>query len=405
MAQSPSTISLEQCYDLAIKNDPLNEKKELLAQATALKIANLDTYNKPNFSWNAQASVQSENVKLPFEIPGVEPFELPLVRAQTTIEAAYALTDWGRVDFQKQIEQANLLVQQQQIDVQLRSYKEQINRFFLGVLLLKNQEQILLNGLETVETKVPPMEAAIRNGVLLESELARVQVEILKIKAKIVSVQQEQLSALAVLSDLIGQELPADVQLKLPNLDDFSFEVVVNRPELELFSLQKQAILAHENLLTIKNKPQFGTFLQAGVGYPNPLNLFDNTVSPFAILGAKMTWNFWDWGRTERERELLSVQTQIVDNQKAVFERNVGLMDGKFQQDVKRMEALIEKDKEIEALQESILTQLSTQLDHGVITASDYLVQAKAVREAQLTLKSRLTQLQQIKIDYLTTKR
>ena len=73
--------------------------------------------------------------------------------------------------------------------------------------------------------------------------------------------------------------------------------------------------------------------------------MFDNSVSPFAILGAKMTWNFWDWGGTERERALLSVQTQIVDNQKAVFERKVGLMDGKFQQDVKRIQALIEKDK------------------------------------------------------------
>ena len=405
LGQIDQNLSLESCYDLAIKAAPLNEQFDLLEQANVIKNEQLDIGRMPDIRWNAQASFQTENIKLPFELPGLDPIELPLVQARTSLDANYLLTDWGRVDYQKQIHQAELATNKQEVHVQLRQLKEAVNQYFLGVLLLQQQEQILENAKKTLEVKVPPIESGIKNGILLESELSRLEVEVLKIEAQIESIQKEQDALLAVLGQLIEQDLDRNVQLELPDLSDFALGIAIDRPELQLFDLQKQAILAKENILTIANKPQLTAFLQAGVGYPNPLNFFEEAVSPFAIIGARFSWKFIDWGKTDKDRQMLSIQVQSIDTQRKTFIRNIDTQEGRFQEKIAQLEALIKKDKAIKALQEKILEQLSAQLDHGVITSSDYIVQVNAVTDAQLSWQKHQMQLQQLKVEYWTLRK
>jgi hypothetical protein len=60
------------------------------------------------------------------------------------------------------------------------------------------------------------------------------------------------------------------------------------------------------------------------------LNFFDNSISPFAVGGVKFQWNFFDWGITDKERQMLSISTQTIDNQQKGFEKGLLIADKKI---------------------------------------------------------------------------
>ena len=92
----------------------------------------------------------------------------------------------------------------------------------------------------------------------------------------------------------------------------------------------------------------------------------------------------------------------MIDNQLETFEHNLNLTDGKFREDILKLEKQLIRDEEIAQLQNKILKQLSVQLENGVITVNDYLIQSNAELRARQQLQLHKTQLTQIKIDYLT---
>src|SRR5690606_12844833 len=125
----------------------------------------------------------------------------------------------------------------------------------------------------------------------------------------------------------------------------------LNRPEQELFRLQKQALLANENLISGARRPKVSAVVRAGVGYANPLNFFETNLSPYAIGGLSFSWNLFDWGQSARDRQLLAVQNQIIDNQLKTFEHNIDLTEGKFRENIAKLEKQFLRDEEIARLQ------------------------------------------------------
>jgi hypothetical protein len=123
----------------------------------------------------------------------------------------------------------------------------------------------------------------------------RLQVEILKLESSIQETEGDIHTSLKVLEAWTGKVFSKNVALILPEVTPKILLKKGDFPEYEPFKLQKKQILVKENLLDAKEKPKVGAFVQAGVGYPNPLNFFDNSISPFAVGGVKFQWNFFDW--------------------------------------------------------------------------------------------------------------
>jgi outer membrane protein TolC len=402
--QTDKSLALEECYKKAMESYPLTAKTGLLQQASGLKLEQLDAARRPVIDWQGQASYQSETVQFPFELPGVKPIELPLFRAQTSINAGYTIYDGGMAEAQKALERAGLLAEQQSVAVDLERLKDRINDYFFGVLMLREKVKILETSLNNLQTKIATLAAGVSHGAVLESEVDKLRVEALRLQSQLEETRAQARGLLSVLSELIDEPLDEEVVLEMPDLAVLDYSMPLQRSELRLFDLQKEKILAGEGVIAARWKPKAGAFLQAGVGYPNPLNFFDDNISPFAIGGVQFTWTLFDWKQASRDRQLLTVQSRIVDNQRAVFEKNIQVLDGKFLEDIKAVENLIERDRQIEALQEKILQQASSQLDNGVITSTEYLDQVNAEIQARLSLEIHMLQLRQIKVNYLTLK-
>ncbi|MBK8565327.1 MAG: TolC family protein [Saprospiraceae bacterium] len=393
--------SLAECYRLAEANTAIAQNPQLFEKITALKLENLDASRLPTLQWNAKATWQNEVFGLPFSFPGVE-VNIPKTNIVTNVEANYVVLDGGLAEAKKTVEKAKLAVDNQSVVVELNKLREQVDRFFFGALLLQEQTKTLDLTLKDLQAKTTQAEAAVRHGVALESEVLKLRVEQLKIQSKIEEVQSDRRALLSVLSSLIGQNLNEDAKLDLPNPQSAIQNPQLNRPELALFDLQKQQVLAAADLIDAQWKPKLAAFATTGLGYPDPLNFFDDKISPYFIGGVQFQWKFWDWKQAEREREVLSVQTQLIENQKQTFTQTLQHQDGKFREDVAKLQNQIRRDEEVAKLQAEILKQLSSQLENGVTTATDYLLQSDAELQARLAMEAHRVQLAQVEAAWRT---
>jgi outer membrane protein TolC len=401
-AQSLDSLTLVQAYEMAEQNYPLLKNKILLQEATNLKLESLGQSRLPTIEWKADATIQSETVDFPDDFVIPLKLNLPLFNAKTYAEAQYLIIDGGINSAQQELERLQLETNQQSIEVDLNSLKGQINQSFIGVLLFKEQILLLDVTLKDLGIRKETLEAGVRHGVVLESEVDKISVKELELIAEIEKIESDVKALITVLERFVGKGLSDDLVLVLPQIDNFQLGLQLDRPEQELFRLQKQALLANENLIEGVKKPKLSAFARAGVGYANPLNLFDTSLSPYAMGGLAFSWNLFDWGKSDRDRQLLTIQSQVIDNQRETFEHNLNLTEGKFAEDISKLEKQLLRGEQITALQNKILKQLAVQLENGVITVNDYLIQVNAELRARQQLQLHEIQLVQIKIDYLT---
>lgn len=399
-----ASISLKEAYEKAKAVHPLSAKAALLEQGHQLELDALDAIRLPVIDLNAEGRLQSENVRLPFEIPGQPVIELPLLSAQVAVEGRYLLYDGGLTESRRQVEGAALEAELQGVEADLYQVREQVNRSFFGTLLLRAQEAILENSLSDLNLKIEQLGAGVRHGVVLPAQVDKLRIEALRLASRIEQTRGDIRGLLRTLSKLTGTEIDTTATLRIDSLDGFSVSGSLERPELELFESRRAEVLANEQLLTAQRRPQISAFARAGLGYPNPLNFFDETLSPFGLIGVRLNWKIFDWDKADKERQLLTVRSQLIRNQESVFRYNLELQQQQLLESLSTLETLIARDEEILRLQQEVLQQASAQLDQGVITPSEYLDEVNAQIRAELNLEQHRLQLQQTKINYLTIK-
>ncbi len=393
--KAQNSLTLPDAYRLAEANAAISQNPHLLENLSHLRLQNIEASRLPTLQWNAKATWQNEVFGLPFDFPGVD-VHIPHTNVLTNLEAGYLLYDGGLAEARKTVEQARLSVEKQAVAVELNKLKDQVNQYFFGALLLQEQSKSLEITRQDLAAREEQLAAGVKHGAVLESELKKVQVEQLKIRSRQAEVESDRQALLSVLASLIGQNLDENAKLELPPTQSPITNHQSLRPELALFDLQKQQALASANLIDANWKPKVSAFATTGVGYPDPLNFFDDKISPYFVGGVQFSWKILDWKQADREREQLAVQSQVIDNQKKTFEQTLVHLDGKFAQDLEKLQAQIALDEEIAKLQGDILRQLASQLENGVATATDYLLQSDAELQARLTKEMRLVQAAQV---------
>ena len=401
LAQNTVNLSLTEAYELSEKHYPLLENQSLLDGANKLKLENLEKSKLPGIYWKAFGSLQSEAPGLaaeglPFSV------DLPLYNLRTYAEANYLLLDGGRNDARQELEKLQLKTEQQALKVDLNTLKDRVNSPFFGTLLLRGQADLLEVTAKDLALRRETLEAAVRHGAALESEVDKIAVRQLEIQAQEEQLHSDEMALLSLLGNMVGKELSPEVELSLPDLSGFAWGMALNRPEQELFQLQKEALLANESLIEANRKPTLSAFATVGIGYPNPLNFFDDGLAPYARGGLNFSWKLFDWGKAGRDRELLVLRSEMIDNQRETFEHNLNLSNEKYREDILKLERQITRDREIAELQSKILKQLSSQLEHGVLPVNDYLLQVNAELRARQQLRLHEVQLNQIKVEYMT---
>src|SRR5204863_4025652 len=128
--------------------------------------------------------------------------------------------------------------------------------------------------------------------------------------------------------------------------------------------------------------PRVSLFLQAGYGRPG-LNFLKNEFDPYYIAGVRANWTIGGYYTQKKEKELVEVNRKMVDAQKDAFLLTTRTSLVQQQAEIDRMQQLVNTDQEIIELRIKVKDAAKAQLENGVITANDYLLEVNAEDKAR----------------------
>lgn len=400
--QGLARLSLQEAYAALEKQYPLLSTDSLVDRIYQKELDKLTLGKRPDLFLKADARIQSETVSFPEDVGIPIAIDLPLYSAKSYLELNYSLFDGGLYKAQVDQKKADWELEKKSLEVEAYSLRQRIDRLFVGISLYRAQAKLLEISQQDVAARRKVLEAGLANGVVLESEVSRLKVRELELAAQKQEIAYSISGSLSTLADLTGLELAENIDLDLPVYEPQLASSPVQRPEQELFLLQKASLLQKESLLEVQRRPRVQLFAQGGAGAPNPLNFFDNNLSPYGLAGVSFQWKLSDRKQLAHDKEILYLRSQQIEKQKESFEFNIDAADANYRAEVESLAEQISKDEEIAALQAEILSQLATQLENGIITSADYLIQSNAELRARQKLELHKIQLQQKYLDYRT---
>ena len=397
------SITLDMCYQKATENYPVFRQKELLSASNDLEIKNLNKNYLPKMVINGQAHYQSDVTKTPFQdvtFPGLP--VIPTVEKdwyKITLDVNEVIYDGSATARQKKLEVIDLAIEQQNVDVELYKLKESINRVFFNILLLRENKKILRLHKANLDAKLKTVESCVKNGTILESNADILKAEIIKIKQSISEIEIGLNASFKIMNEYTGLNLNKKTDFVVPDVFIDLNKYNNNRLEYSLLSLQQNKIEASKKLLGSKNLPQFSAFGQAGYGRPG-YDMLKNEFDDFYMIGLRLHWNFYDWNHSKKEKEILDLRNEIINTKKETFDKNLRISLENKIAELKKIEEIIISDEEIIVLRTKISKSVSSQLDNGVITSTEYLTEINAEAKAKLDMEIHKIQLIKAKLDY-----
>jgi len=401
-AQVPDTLTLDFCHQRAVAYYPLIKQKQLLAESSGLKNENADKNYLPQFDVNGRATYQSDVTKVPISFPGVsiptpdkDVYDLYLGLNQL-------IWDGGITREQKNIENADLLVNQQQVEVELYKVKERVNGLFYKILLFKTNKEALLINRQNVVEKLKELTSGIENGMVLQSNGDVLQAQILQIDQSIIEIDAETGATYKMLGQMLEMEIPVSTVLLLPDPAVEVQSFINQRPEYLLLDLQKNKLEISKNLISANTLPKFSGFGKLGYGKPG-LNMLSTDFDSYYMVGVGLSWDIINWNKPKNQKKLLDLQQGIVETQKEALDLNVKIQVEDDLAQIEKINALIANDENLIILREKITKTASSQLDNGIITSTQYLDELNKATRARLDLETHRIQLSFAKINYLKT--
>jgi len=371
-AQTQS-ITLDSCYVLAKKNYPLIKQYELIAKSNEYTLENIAKGYLPQMNINGQATYQSDVTQLPKSIPGVK--TLSKDQYKIYAEANQVIYDGGVIKEQKKLQEANALVDLQQLEVELYKLKDRINQLYFGILLI--DEQLKQNFLtkNDIQLGLNKIIAQIANGTALQSNADVLKAELLKADQQTIELNSNRKEFTDMLGLFINRHLNEKTIFIKP--ENIASSGEIKRPELLMYDEQNKIFDARNNLLTAKNNPKISFFVQGGYGRP-AFNILSNNFDPFYIGGLRLTFPLSGFYTIRNERELINISRQKTDVQKNTFLFNTQLIMKQQSADITKFQAFLKTDDEIISLRTNVKKAALAQLENGVINSSDYLREVNA---------------------------
>jgi outer membrane protein TolC len=400
------TVTLYDCYRQAEKTYPLARQSGMLERSNDLKIKNLNKNYLPQLNLNGSATLQSDVTELKLNLPAQFSFiQFPQISKdmyKVTVDVNQSIYDGNVTGYQKKLEIFNLQSDQESILVEMYKLKDRINQVYFSIFLLQQNEALLNINKNQLESKLKEIQSAITNGVMLSSNADALQAELMKIDQQLIETRTDRITAFQVLSELISSTIPDNSKLVLPRVQISSTAFEDKRPELQLYNIMQTKTGVMKDMVNTRWNPKLYAFGQAGYGRPG-LNMLSNDFTPWWTVGAKLTWNIWNWNLSKNEKKIYDIQNDIIGTQKETFEKNLRIEAASGLAEIEKLGELLKKDEEIIALRTRITHTASSQLDNGVITSSDYITRLTEETQAKLAFELHRIQLVKAKIAYLFT--
>jgi len=198
--------------------------------------------------------------------------------------------------------------------------------------------------------------------------------------------------------------IPAGASFQTPDFAASLFTGSAVRKELALLEMQKAQMEMQSKLLETGSKPKVFVFGTTGVGYPNPLNFFDDQFALYAIGGVGVNWKFYDWNKRKKEQQVIKLQQNMIDNQQHLLNDIFSQQDEKHHILVQKFEDMITRQTAINAKMEEIALTQKSKMENGTQLPVEYLRSMNDFLEGQLKLSQYQLELVRVKTEFLIIK-
>ncbi len=398
-AQDYLVITLDKANELARKNYPLIQQKDLIKQTADFTITNLNKKFLPQISVNGQASYQSDVTTINIPIAGFS-IEGP-AKDQYKIygDASLLLFDGGMINEQKKTAQLKSEIDAQKVDVELYKVQDRVNQIFTGILFLNEQLKQVNLKQKDIQIGIDKMEARLQNGLAFRSNVNELKAEYLQSEQRKIELNAGRKGLIETLELFMNVHFSDSVVFDMPVIQNISNDI--SRPELKLYTDQNNLLEQQKSLIRAGNMPKASLFLQGGYGRPT-FNFLKNDFDFFYIGGIRLTWPLSGLYTRKNDLQLIDIDKKSTTIQESTFLLNVQTQLTQQQSEIDKMTALVQSDQEIIELRESVKQAAKAQLENGVITSGDYMREVNAEDQARQALITHQVQLLQAKIYYQT---
>lgn len=410
---SEKRISIEKCQQWAMENYPAIKQHDLLDKAREYTLSNISRVYRPEFSLSGVASWQSERMKLDLKMPKTVnvsmdlngPVSIPVSIPEMSIPVSdqdrynvslmlkQALWTGGRVKAGKQVAESEIDMMHAGLDAQLYEIKDKVKELYFGLLTIEGKEKQLDCADEILDSLHVRAEAALKDGVIYETDLDVIEVERIKYRQLRLELEAKREACLGVLSMLIHRPLSKETELQVPE------EVIlesdkIERPELKYLDSKIDRLETDLKMQNAENMPKLGLFATGGYG-KSGLNTFDKEFKPYFIGGIMLSWNFGKLNTLKNDRKLKRVQQESVRIEQESFIFNTKMEMLMQDAEIKKMRNLVKEDEKVLRLRESIRQASEVKYANGVYTISELISdvnyaliaqQEKLLREIELKM-------------------
>ena len=404
IAQDSDPVTLKWCLSQAKISHPLFGQPGLVDRATGLKIKNLNKNYFPDLSLNGQASYQSDVTKVPVNIPEsplrIEPIDKDWYKI--TLDLNQVIYDGGATGKSKSLEEIENELQKQDIETSLYQLNGQVIQVYFSILALHKNLELLESHEKVVTARLDEVIVAVEAGSVLESNADILRAELLKLQQKKTELTVRRRYSYKILSELVSEEIPDGTVLEVPGNMGSLPPRGAQRPEYALFDHRQRKLEATKEMTAVAEIPKLMAFGQLGYGRPG-YDMLNNEFDDFYMVGLRLQWDLWNWGKVKNEKQVLDIQKEIVTTNRDAFTRSLTIEQQHKLSEIGRFEEMIKHDEQIVPLRDKIAGTAASQLRNGVITSTEYLAEQNAATEARMMLEIHQLQQLQAQYEYLLT--
>jgi outer membrane protein TolC len=401
-AGAQNKITLEECYSKSRDNYPLIKQKEYIAKSKDYSISNVWKGYFPQITINGQASYQSDVTSLPISAPGFSIETLTRDQYKAFADVSQVIYDGGMMGSQAEIQESIAGADDQKLEIELLKVKERVNQIYFGILLLEEQRKQIDLVKKDLNESLSKLTAALENGTATKSNVDVLKAELLNNEQRRIELVSSRKAYINMLNLLINSNLEESTNFIQPALLNVAPQEEINRPELKLYSYQKNIIESQNGLTISKILPKAGLFFQGGYGKPT-FNMLNNKFDWYYITGARFSWSLSNLYTQGNEKEINELNKKTIDTQKEAFLLNTNVSVKQQLIEINKLKELINVDKEIITLRTSVKEAALSQLENGVITSSDFIRELNSEDTAKQNLAIHTIQLLLAQYNYKLT--
>lgn len=380
LALGAGAQSLDECRRLAREHYPEIRQYDLISQTEQYNLSNAARAWIPQVALSGQATYQSATPTYPeafntmLQANGIQMAGINKDQYKVAIDISQHIWDGGKSKADKAIAEAEAAEQRSRVDVSLYDLQSRVDNLYFGILLFDERKAQTEALIAVLESNLARLQTYYKNGVAMQADVDAVEAELLTARQTLSQVEWSRTSYRRMLEVFIGQKLTSE-KLERPAMRQLQSRTSA-RPELSLFEAQENKLAAQRKAINTSIMPRFSAFAQGYYGYPG-FDMFKSMVSPKwtpnAIVGVRMSWNIGAFYTKKNNLEKLNIAEKQIAVQRDVFLFNTQMQTMQDDGEIARLQKALEDDVRIVELRRSVRMAAESQLENGVIDATDLL--------------------------------